>query len=258
MLRFVSPHCRSTRLGSWLLLLAALFPTGTALAQQAAAPSVGDEARRPKLTKPPKLVTFVEAPYPESEKAAGKQASVILQIAISATGNVDQVAIVQSAGAAFDQAAIAAVQQFKFDPAEIDNKPAPIRIQYRYEFVLKEEAPTTGILEGVVKARGTGEPHCGYEEKFATNPAYLQMYRTGHAYHPAHPFFMWYWGEAGRQHLGRVIVVGADNEYIPKLLGWETAKSMTEALMMASDTAPRTPEILLLYVPPIVMADLTV
>ena len=56
-----------------------------------------------------------------------------------------------------------------------------------------------------------------YEEKFARRPGAIQMFRTGHAYHPAHPFFMWYWGENGRQHLGRVIVVGADNEYIPKL-----------------------------------------
>ncbi len=77
-----------------------------------------------------------------------------------------------------------------------------------------------------------------YEPKFATNPAYIQMYRTGHAYHPTHPFFMWYWGEAGRQHLGRVIVVGADNEYIPKLLGWETARTMDEALDMAKGDRP--------------------
>jgi TonB family protein len=130
-------------------------------AQQAAAPSVADEVKRPKLTKPPKLVSFVEAPYPESEKSAGQQASVILQIAISAAGTVDNVSVVQSAGAAFDQAAIAAVRQFKFEPAEIDDKPAPIRIQYRYEFVLKPELPTTGIIEGVVKVRGTGEPLAG-------------------------------------------------------------------------------------------------
>src|SRR5437762_5724304 len=43
-------------------------------------------------------------------------------------------------------------------------------------------------------------------------PAYIEMYRSGNAYHPAHPFFMWYWGEAGRQWLGRVIVVGADHD----------------------------------------------
>ncbi len=161
MLRFVSSLRRTTRLGSWLVLLAALLPTTSALAQQAAAQPVGDEARRPKLTKPPRLVTFVEAPYPESEKAAGKQASVILQIAISATGSVEQAAVVQSAGAAFDAAAIAAAKQFRFEPAEIDDQPAPIRIQYRYEFVLKEAEPTTGILEGVVKARGTGAPMAG-------------------------------------------------------------------------------------------------
>ena len=83
------------------------------------------------------------------------------------------------------------------------------------------------------------------------------MYRRGHAYHPAHPFYMWYWGEAGRQHLGRVIVVGPDNDYIPRLLGWETARTFAEALAMAKGSR-RDPEITMLHVPPIVMADVTV
>ncbi len=95
------------------------------------------------------------------------------------------------------------------------------------------------------------------EEDFASNPAYIEMYRRGQAYHPAHPFFMWYWGEAGRQHRGRVIVVGADNSYIPELLGYETANSMHEALEMAQDTAPPSPQITLLHVPPILIADVT-
>jgi hypothetical protein len=96
-----------------------------------------------------------------------------------------------------------------------------------------------------------------YEQKFAKDPAYIQMFRDGHAYHPAHPFFMWYWGENGRQHLGRVIVVGADNEYIPKLMGWETAPSMEEALYRAKNGEARTLDITLLHVPPIVMGDVT-
>lgn len=132
-----------------------------ALAQQRPATTVGDEAKRPKLTKPPKLLQFVEAPYPESEKAAGKQASVVVQIAISAAGTVDQVLVVQSAGPAFDRAAIEAVNEFVFEPAELDDEPAAIRIQYRYDFVLEEAAPTTGILTGVVKKRGSGEPMAG-------------------------------------------------------------------------------------------------
>ena len=91
------------------------------------------------------------------------------------------------------------------------------------------------------ETRDAMELHQRYEAKFAANPAYIEMYRAGNAYHPAHPFFMWYWGEAGRQHLGRMIVVGADNEYIPKLLGWETARTMDEALRMAKATAPPRP-----------------
>jgi hypothetical protein len=96
-----------------------------------------------------------------------------------------------------------------------------------------------------------------YEEKFAQDPALIQMFRSGYAYHPAHPFFMWYWGEAGRQHLGRVIVVGADNEYIPKLLGYETAPSMDEALYRAKGGENRSLDITLLHAPPIVMGDVS-
>ena len=101
------------------------------------------------------------------------------------------------------------------------------------------------------------ELHKVFEPQFAANPAYIEMYRTGHAYHPTHPFFMWYWGEAGRQHLGRTIVVGADNEYIPQLLGYETARSLEEALRMAKLDAPPDPEILALHVPPIGMAEVS-
>jgi hypothetical protein len=94
-----------------------------------------------------------------------------------------------------------------------------------------------------------------YERKMAEDPAFIHMYRTGHVYHPAHPFFMWYWGENGRQHLGRVIVVGADNEYIPRLLGYETAATMDDALYMARGGESRSLDITLLRLPPIVMAD---
>jgi TonB family protein len=161
LLRFASSYSRRLRRPRWLLLAAALSTAVPALAQQGPAPSLGEQSARPKLTKPPKLLKFVEAPYPESEKTAGRQASVVLQIAISGTGTVDQAVVLQSAGDAFDRAAVEAVRQFVFEPAEIDNKPAAIKIQYRYDFVLKEEAPTTGIFEGVVTVRGTKEPLVG-------------------------------------------------------------------------------------------------
>ena len=107
------------------------------------------------------------------------------------------------------------------------------------------------------KTRDAMELHKRYERDFASNPAYVQLYRTGTAYHPAHPFFMWYWGENGRQHIGRVIIVGADNEYVPSLLGYETAPTFAEAMRMAKETAPPDPSVTCLHICPMLMADVT-
>jgi hypothetical protein len=82
------------------------------------------------------------------------------------------------------------------------------------------------------------------------------MYRRGNAYHGAHPFFMWYWGENGRQHIGKVIVAGAENAHVPKILGWERAESLTEAIAMAKSSVGPSPEITMMHHPPIVMADM--
>ena len=127
------------------------------------------------------------------------------------------------------------------------------------KFDKEHHAPYIEFVHNLLpETRDAYELHKRYEQKFATNPAYIQMYRTGHAYHPVHPFFMWYWGEAGRQHLGQVIVVGADNEYIPKILGYRTARTMAEALSMAREKHGPSPEITCMRIPPIVIADVTV
>ena len=99
------------------------------------------------------------------------------------------------------------------------------------------------------------ELHKKYEKEFSRNPAYIQMYRSGKAYHPTHPFYMWYWGENGRQYRKRVIVVGADNEYIPKILGYETASSIQEAIRMAKEDGPKDPSITCFRICPLMLAD---
>ena len=105
------------------------------------------------------------------------------------------------------------------------------------------------------QTRDAMELHKRFEKEFSRNPAYIQMYRSGNAYHPAHPFYMWYWGENGRKHRNRVIVVGADNEYIPKILGYETARTMQEAIRMAKETAPKDPSITCFRICPLMLAD---
>ncbi len=106
-------------------------------------------------------MTFVEAAFPEAERASGKTAVVVLKLAISATGTIDSATIAESGGPSFDAAAVAAAQRFVFEPAEIDGKAAPIKILYRYEFTLKAEVPTTGVFDGVVRSRKAKKPLAG-------------------------------------------------------------------------------------------------
>jgi hypothetical protein len=94
-----------------------------------------------------------------------------------------------------------------------------------------------------------------YQDEFAYNPSYVEMYRRGNAYHGAHPFYMWYWGQRGREKLSRVIVVGADNATVPEIMGWETAGSIAEAVAMARGTMGRSAQITMLHHPPIVISD---
>jgi TonB family protein len=136
----------------------ALFGTLLASPARAQSSTEAPAASPHKLTRPPRLAHFVEAPYPDSEKALGRAASVVLELGINASGGVDQVAVTESAGGAFDAAAVAAVRQFVFEPAEVDGKPSPIRILYKYEFVLRAEAPTTATLSGQVRDRRTKKP----------------------------------------------------------------------------------------------------
>jgi hypothetical protein len=67
---------------------------------------------------------------------------------------------------------------------------------------------------------------------------------------------MWYWGEGGRQHAGRIIASGTVNDHVPAMLGWERSRTLSEALDMARDTHGPNPEITLLHVPPILIADM--
>jgi hypothetical protein len=96
-----------------------------------------------------------------------------------------------------------------------------------------------------------------YEEEFARDPEYIRMYRTGNAYHGVHPFYMWYWGENGRAHLGKVIVVGAEDRMAAQILGWDCAASMEEALEMAQSHVGHPPSVTHIHIPPINMVDVS-
>ncbi len=116
------------------------------------------------LTRPPELVEFVPAEYPPEAEAAGVAGSVLLSIVIGEDGAVRRAEVVDPGPhPGFGPAALHAVAQFRFRPAEIDGVPTAVEIAYRYEFVLKRAEPAAPVdspivLEGRVVERGTRSP----------------------------------------------------------------------------------------------------
>ncbi len=93
-----------------------------------------------------------------------------------------------------------------------------------------------------------------YENTFATDPWYVHLYRTGHAYHGVHPFYMWYWGAHALDHLGAVIILGGDPKTVHRL-GFMSATTMSDALEMAQSVVGPDPSLTHLHSPPLVMSD---
>src|SRR5262249_60072065 len=95
------------------------------------------------LTKPPRLVRFIEAEAPPRLAELGR-VDVILTIDIDAAGSVTAVAVAQSAGEDFDAAAVAAARQFAFEPGEAGGREVPGRLTHRYPVVGKPEPAGPG------------------------------------------------------------------------------------------------------------------
>jgi TonB family protein len=135
-------------------LIAGLAVSFSAAARAADAPA--EPAGGPVVTKPPKLVKFVPAIYPQDRHDAGITASVLLSIEIGDDGQVGAVEVVQGAAPDFDAAAVAAAKQFVFEAAEIDGQPAPVKITYKYDFTIVETLVKAGPqinFDGVVLER---------------------------------------------------------------------------------------------------------
>jgi TonB family protein len=101
----------------------------------------------PKLTKPPQIKKAVDPVYPTEALAQKLSADVTMMVDIDAEGKVSKVEITKPVGQGFDEAAREAVLQYLFSPAEIDGKPAAIRIEYTLHFVPKTVAPDGGAAD---------------------------------------------------------------------------------------------------------------
>ena len=80
----------------------------------------------------------VRASYPPMALRMGIEADVVLKIQVDTEGRVIKAEIIKSAGIGFDEEAVRAVRQFRFEPAQKDGKKVPSELTYIYRFRLEK------------------------------------------------------------------------------------------------------------------------
>jgi TonB family protein len=102
--------------------------------------SEGHAERR--VTKAPTLVTSTQPEFPAGET---RSSHVVLALTIDGSGHVIRAETLESGGADFDVAAMAAARRFVFEPAEVNGRPAAVKIKYVYDFTYTPPPPPTAV-----------------------------------------------------------------------------------------------------------------
>lgn len=156
----------------------------------AESPQTDDATAAPPAIVAPEVLTSVEATYPPEALRRRQEGEVILGVTVEENGTVRDATIVQSAGAALDEAALSAVRQWRFTPAQRDGQPVVSRIHVPFRFRLpevnaeREEPVSTDAAPGKPQARTEPQltppraaPAPGPPPPAATDPAATEAER---------------------------------------------------------------------------------
>jgi protein TonB len=119
--------------------------TGTAGGGGTAASGLGRGSGAPGLpaqsllrtNREVKPIQIVRAAYPPMALRAGLESDVMLRIEIDPAGNVTKAEITKSGGSGFDEEALKAVRQSRFEPAQRDGHNVAAEFTYIYRFRLQ-------------------------------------------------------------------------------------------------------------------------
>jgi TonB family protein len=90
-----------------------------------------------RLEKVPSFKIQKDPAYPLAARSAGVETRVVVEVYINDQGNVDDVKLIKSGGAGFDEAVIEAVQGSSFEPGMKDGRTVASKVQIPYIFKLK-------------------------------------------------------------------------------------------------------------------------
>src|SRR6266404_5736232 len=85
----------------------------------------------------------VPAAYPAEALDQGVDSDVLMLLNIGTNGHMTSVGLLEATppGVGFEEAALAAAQQFEFEPAEVDGHPMAVQIDHRFKFKPPPKAP---------------------------------------------------------------------------------------------------------------------
>jgi TonB family protein len=86
----------------------------------------------------PRLIKEVRPLYTDEARRRGIQGDVVLEVVVTRSGSVDRVSVVRGLGAGLDQNAIAAVKQWKFDPARRQGAAVDVVVEIAVEFTMRD------------------------------------------------------------------------------------------------------------------------
>jgi len=98
-------------------------------------------AASPSAVTPPQVLEHVDAAYPPSRLGESTEATVVLFVTVEKDGRVSDVSVAESGGKDFDEAAITAVQRWRFSPALRNGNPVRARIRVPFHFSPEAHPP---------------------------------------------------------------------------------------------------------------------
>jgi len=99
--------------------------------------------------------------YPANAVPGQIDGFALLTLVVDANGTSSGIEVQQSHGAAFDQAAIDAVKQTKFQAGTLDSKPVPIRVYARVRFFGDQRLTYPRIINRLAPTGGFSQPGFG-------------------------------------------------------------------------------------------------
>lgn len=90
-----------------------------------------------EVTKMPRAIRPVEPEVPDEFRRQNREAVVVVEVAISASGRVIEARVVKKAGFGLDQAAIDAARRTSFEPAMQGDRPVAVKMQIPYRFKVR-------------------------------------------------------------------------------------------------------------------------